>query len=56
MPNDAEREAKIEMVRQHFGWDHVADSMSRLYADLLRAAGLKDTTAMRAPQSRSITK
>ncbi len=53
---EAERKAQVEMVRNRFGWDHVADSMSRLYADLLRAEGATAASAMRAPQSRSITK
>ena len=44
------------MLRERFGWDHVADSMSRLYAELLRADGVRDTGQLRAPQSRSITK
>ena len=55
-PTDSERETQIEMVRHRFGWDHVADSMSRLYAELLRADGARDTSRLRAPQSRSITK
>lgn len=55
-PTEAERKAQVEMVRNRFGWDHVADSMSRLYADLLRAEGATAASAMRAPQSRSITK
>mgnify|MGYP001025092434 CR=1 FL=1 len=55
-PTDLERDTQIEMVRHRFGWDHVADSMSRLYAELLRTDGRKGVEAMRAPQSRSITK
>ena len=55
-PTEAERATQMEMVRERFGWDHVADSMSRLYAELLRADGLRDTGRLRAPQSRSITK
>ncbi|HZY67715.1 MAG TPA: glycosyltransferase family 4 protein [Devosia sp.] len=56
-PSDDERQVQVEMVRQRFGWNHVADSMSRLYAELLRADGLKGGVgALRAPQSRSITK
>lgn len=55
-PSELERNTQIEMVRDRFGWDHVADSMSRLYADLLRADGAKSSGQMRAAQSRSITK
>jgi glycosyltransferase involved in cell wall biosynthesis len=36
-PTDEERQLQVEMVRHRFGWDHVADSMSALYADLLRS-------------------
>ncbi|MET3926723.1 glycosyltransferase family 4 protein [Devosia sp. 2618] len=55
-PTEAEREIQIEMVRNRFGWDHVADSMSTLYADLLRADPLTPESRVRGAQSRSITK
>lgn len=55
-PSQADRDIQTEMVRQRFGWDHVADSMSRLYADLLRAEGHDASSQVRMPQSRSITK
>lgn len=51
-PTVFERDIQTEMVRQHFGWDHVADSMSRLYAGLLRKDELKSEGGVRARHSR----
>tara|TARA_R110002124_G_scaffold1797_9_gene11433 strand:- start:24107 stop:25294 length:1188 start_codon:yes stop_codon:yes gene_type:complete len=55
-PSQIDRDIQTEMVRQRFGWDQVADAMSRLYAGLLRAEGADADSPVRLAQSRSITK
>jgi glycosyltransferase involved in cell wall biosynthesis len=55
-PGPLEREMQIDMVRRLYGWEQVADSMSLLYAGLLRAGGLTGDDRIRTAQPRSITK
>lgn len=55
-PSDRERDIQIAVVRERFGWGRAADTLSTLYAGLLRADGLRGSRKVRAPQSRLMTK
>lgn len=52
----AQKQAQIDMVRQRFAWDGVADSLSALYASLMRRSTSNQPLRIRTPQPRSITK
>lgn len=55
-PHATVREAQVAMVRTRFAWDGVADTLSGLYAEMMRGGSDGQPLRTRAPQPRSIMK